>query len=111
MEQALERAAKVLLILTPAYKEKATARTGGVGFEFSMITSDLFESLAKNKKFIPVLRRGTRGTSIPKVLLPFKYCDMTADHPFERNFTELYGAIIGKAPVQRPRSRFGGSNG
>ena len=52
MEQALDHAAKVLLILSPLYKEKATARTGGVGLEFSMITSELFESLARNKKFI-----------------------------------------------------------
>ena len=56
MEQALDHAAKVLLILSPLYKEKATARTGGVGLEFSMITSELFESLARNKKFIPVVK-------------------------------------------------------
>jgi hypothetical protein len=111
MEQALDRAAKVLLVLTPVYKEKATTRTGGVGFEFSMITSELFETLASNKKFIPVLRRGTPGTSIPKVLLPFKYCDMTVDHLFERQFTELYGAIIGRTPLTRPISRFGNSDG
>jgi CRISPR/Cas system CSM-associated protein Csm3 (group 7 of RAMP superfamily) len=111
MEQAIDRAAKVLLILTPTYKAKASARAGGVGFEFSMITSELFENLARNKKFVPVLRRGTRQTSIPKSLLPFRCCDMTQDRQFERKFSELYGAIVGNPPMQRPRSRFGNPDG
>lgn len=105
MEHSIDCADKVLLILTPTYKEKATSRRGGVGFEFGLITSELFETLAENQKFLPVLRKGTRVESVPKLLLPYIYCDMSDDRIFESKFTELYGAIFGHAPRKRPKSK------
>lgn len=108
MEQAVERASKVLVILTPTYKEKATRRKGGVGFEFSMITSEIFETLASNKKFLPVLRRGSHSESIPKVLLPYAYCDMSDDATYESRFSQLFSAIIGEPARKRPTPRIRG---
>lgn len=105
MERAVERANKVLLILTPNYKDKATARRGGAGFEFSLITSELFDSLAENKKFLPVLRRGDAASSVPPILKPYMYCNMVDDNSYERAFTDLYAAVLGAPSVRRPQQR------
>ncbi|RZK03278.1 MAG: TIR domain-containing protein, partial [Flavobacterium sp.] len=44
MEQAIEQADKVLIIFTPNYKLKADNRKGGVGYEYSILNSKLYEN-------------------------------------------------------------------
>ena len=68
MENSIEVADKVLLILTPNYKTKAENRSKGVGYETSMITAELLSSDILNVKFIPILRESTPDQSTPKFL-------------------------------------------
>jgi len=105
MERSIQHAKKILLILTPLFKEKADERKGGAGYEFSMIASELFDSLANNNKFLPVVRRGTYKLCTPTILRPFLACDMSDDHVFEQKYSELYSAILGKSSVERPECR------
>jgi hypothetical protein len=107
MEKSVERANKVLVILTQKYKEKADERKGGVGYEYSLINADLFGRLASNNKILPILRKGDFDSSIPKILRQFFICDMRSDLSFEKNYSELFSAILGKKPVERPRSIIG----
>jgi hypothetical protein len=107
MEKSVERANKVLVILTPKYKEKADERKGGVGYEYSLINADLFGRLASNNKILPILRKGDFDSSIPKILRQFFVCDMRSDFAFEKDYSELFTAILGKKPVERPRSNVG----
>lgn len=54
----------VLLICTPQYKRKADTHKGGVGYENTIITGELFES-ENERKFIPVLFSGSWSESLP----------------------------------------------
>ena len=67
MESAIEKADKVLVILTPKYKVKAENRESGVGYETSMITQELFESPISKVKFIPVLRVGKQAEILTEI--------------------------------------------
>ena len=63
MEKSVDEADKVLLILTENYKIKADNRSGGVGFEYSMINEELYSNQVDNQKFIPILKSGTNSFS------------------------------------------------
>jgi hypothetical protein len=104
MEHGVAKANKVLLIFTPQYKEKALARKGGAGYEYSLVNAELLETLANNNKFLPILRKGDVNSSIPPIYKQYIYCDMRDDSKFDQNFKDLYFAILGKKQVTRPAS-------
>lgn len=102
MENGLETADKVLIILTEKYKEKADKREGGTGFEYSMISQNLFELQANNNKFIPILRRGSLTTSAPAYLKTKIYHPMTDDNRYELDAYELSRVIHEKPKLVKP---------
>lgn len=78
MEDSIASADKVLIIATPNYKDRSDKRQHGVGYETSLITSDLVTD--QNKlKFIPIIRKGTIETSYPRFLGTRKGADMRDD--------------------------------
>ena len=101
MEKAVNNSEKVLMIMTPNYKVKADNRTGGVGYEYSMITQELYAN-QDNDKFIPVLRNGSYGVSAPKFVSSYLSHDMTNDSTFEKDFTDLLRIIFEEPEIQRP---------
>lgn len=64
MEKSVCDSDVVLLICTPQYKKKADTRKGGVGYENTIITGELFET-ENERKFIPVLFSGSWSESLP----------------------------------------------
>jgi hypothetical protein len=64
MKNAIIQSDIVLVILNPTYKIKAETNNGGVGYEASVITSELKKYLT-NDKYVPVLREGERFESVP----------------------------------------------
>ncbi len=57
MEKAISNSEKVLVILSPNYKEKSEERKGGVGYEQQIISGEIMSGIER-KKFIPILRSG-----------------------------------------------------
>lgn len=57
MESAIAKSDKVLVILTPNYKEKSMERKGGVGYEQQIISGEIISGIER-KKFIPLIRQG-----------------------------------------------------
>lgn len=102
MENGLEKADKVILVLTEGYKKRADARTGGTGFEYSLISQGLYDLQAKNDKFIPVLRQGTKATSAPVYVATKIYHPMQEDFKFENDAFNLARLIYNKPEVVRP---------
>ena len=102
MESSMERASKVLLILTPNYKLKSEDRAGGVGFEYSMISQGLFELQAGNNKFIPVLREGSRTTSTPGYVKSKISLDMSDDSEYQTYLHKLAQTIYNEPPRIKP---------
>lgn len=102
MESSMEKADKVLVILTPSYKIKAEERKSGVGYETSMITQEIFESPISKVKFIPVLRNGTLSTSTPKFLKSKLYHSMIDDDLYLNKLFELSRIIYEKPLIEKP---------
>ena len=88
MEQAVVNADRIILILTPAYKQKADNRTGGAGFEWSLISQEIYQD-QHSEKFIPVIRNGNFLESAPNFVKPIVCHDMSEDTAFEKSLTEL----------------------
>lgn len=57
MEAQITECDFVLVICTPNYAKKSTARAGGVGYEQQIISGSLASGVPR-RKFIPVVRRG-----------------------------------------------------
>lgn len=102
MENGLEKADKVIIVLTEEYKKKADARTGGTGFEYSLISQGLYDLQANNDKFIPILRQGTKATSSPVYIATKVYHSMIEDSKFENDAFNLSRLIYDKPEIVRP---------
>jgi hypothetical protein len=102
MENSIEKADKVLIILTPKYKIKAENRTGGAGYETSMISQEIFESPITNIKFIPILRNGNKEISSPKFLSSKVYHSMIDDKKYDIQLFTLAKSIYNKQLINKP---------
>ncbi|MEP7232042.1 MAG: toll/interleukin-1 receptor domain-containing protein [Ginsengibacter sp.] len=103
MESAIPKACKVLIIFTPNYKLKAEKRQGGVGFEYSILNTELYNQITTNKKFIPVLRVGDSSESIPSFMQQFIAVDMREDEISQEKLLELVYAIYDKPMIEKPK--------
>lgn len=101
MERNIKAADVVLMILTPNYKEKAEELKGGVGYEYNIITKQLFNVIHTNEKYIGVLRSGDHATSVPEFIEDFKYVDLRPGKDYDINLQDLLGQIL-KAPLKHP---------
>lgn len=104
MERSIDESDKALLILTPVYKDKADNRKSGVGYEYSMITQELYKN-QDSWKFLPIVRKGTYEDAAPKFIGTLLSSDMTRDEGFEKSFEELVLALQNIPPVTRTTSR------
>lgn len=102
MERSVEFADKVLSICTPTYKKKALTADGGVGYEHQLITSKLFQIQADNTKFIPVLRLGKVGDSIPGYLEGLDYHKMVDDGLYQTNLQDLAQSLWDYSEIVKP---------
>lgn len=104
MENGLEKADKVIIVLTEGYKRKADSRTGGTGFEYSLISQGLYDLQANNDKFIPILRQGTKATSAPVYIGTKVYHPMQENSKFDNDAFNLSRIIYNKPEVVRPET-------
>lgn len=82
MESMINSSDKVLIIVTPEYKERADGRLKGVGYETTLITNELISD--QNKiKFIPIIRKGSKEESYPSYLGNRKGLDMKDSSNYE----------------------------
>ena len=93
MEQSVLNAQRVICILTPTYKKKADNLRDGVGYEYSIVTSEILKQVGTTK-FIPVLRSGNRDDAIPISLNGRKYLDMKNDADFDEKVCDLLNDLI-----------------
>ncbi|MCJ7933330.1 MAG: toll/interleukin-1 receptor domain-containing protein [Chryseobacterium sp.] len=102
VENNLGRAHRVVIIFTPNYKLKADKRTGGVGFEYSIMNVELYNNITKNEKFIPLLRRGNMTESIPTFMQQFIHIDVTNDENIENSYNDLIREIYNEPEIKTP---------
>ena len=90
----------VLMLLTPEYKEKADNKTGGVGTETQIISTEVYQDV-DNTKFIPVIfdRRGKYFKDCLPIYLKSRYfIDLSNIETYESNYNSLIRALYG-API------------
>lgn len=110
--ETIRSARFVLLICTPAYFERANSRSGGAGYETGIITSEIYSNSELPGKFVPILRSGDPGTSVPIYIQNRLFLDFRdrgeigeGSDPFERlvshlkKFSDADGLLRGD-PVQ-----------
>ncbi len=94
MEQSIEKSDYVLIICTPTYKKKSDSREGGVGYEGHIISDALY--VGKERKFIPVLRKGNKETAIPTCLAGKAWIDLSNETHYSEEFERLLSTLQGK---------------
>jgi hypothetical protein len=93
MIKSVQDADIVLMILTPEYKSKADGLLGGAGYEYNLISDEMYKVAKSNTKFIPVLRKGDPSTSLTNFLSGFRYVDLREGSDYSNNLEELMNQI------------------
>jgi|GEM_PF-2741502 len=103
VETSIRNARHVLLVCTPAFKERADAGHGGVGYEKSIITGELLIAHPETrKKFVPLLRTGSRGEALPSYLKTSVFIDFSDQQKFEPSYKKLVRHIYGEPEHRSP---------
>ncbi len=102
VEQSIEKADRILIIFTQNYKLKADKRTGGVGYEYSIMNADLYNNQKDYEKVIPVLRAGRIEESIPAFMQQFIHIDTRDDDNFETSYVDLLREIYNEPAIHKP---------
>lgn len=93
---------KVLVICNEDYARKADDRTGGVGTESTIMSSDIY-SLAEQTKFIPILMEKKNGEPcLPTFLKSRMYIDMSSNDIYELGYDQLLRDIYEKPLLRKP---------
>ena len=87
--------------MTPNYKLKTDKLDGGVGFEYSILSSELADDL-QSTKFIPILRKGEAKESTPMLLKQRIAYYMRDEDDFESTFTNLLRDLYGEPKIVKP---------
>lgn len=120
METTIGRSHHVLLICTAKYAQRANDRVGGVGWETSVVTGQMFEGTKPKRKFCPILRKGNPRQAIPSFLKGRLYIDFRGrrfNEPLEQLLRHIYKSPRHKRPALGPPPSFaqlavgGGGNG
>lgn len=101
MERSTRENEFVLIICTPEYKNKSDGRTGGVGYEGDIMTSEVLTQ-GNQRKFIPLLRIGEWANSAPSWLLGKVYVDLRGTPYSEDKYKELIATIHNLRPSAPP---------
>jgi hypothetical protein len=105
MEAEIEACDFVLVICTPEYAKKSTARKGGVGYEQQIISGNLASGIER-RKFIPVVRSGEMKVG-PELAIPPHFqgilaIDMRGPDGIDSHLESLLRAIFKVPAVTAP---------
>lgn len=97
MQQGILRADRVLMVCSKNYVSKAEVRSGGVGFEQLIVTSEVVQAI-DTKKFIPLVRNNLAEPFVPRFLGPRIYINFNDDVTYEARREDLLRELLA-API------------
>lgn len=100
MESSVRGSTHVLIICTTKYADRADGRKGGVGWETSLVTGQIFSGTKNKKKFVPILRQGEPAKALPTYLKGKLYVDFRG-----RAFRDPLEALLRHVFDERERKR------
>lgn len=105
MEKSITKSDKVLVVLTPNYKEKSIERKGGVGYEQQIISGEIMSGMDR-KKFIPLIRFGKYeegdDCALPPHFKGISTLDFRSHESEQESFDELLRAIYEEPKLVKP---------
>ena len=102
MGRSVKESDYVVLVCTPTFGKKADAGKGGVGYETSIVTGEIFVDEARETKFVPLLREGETKESLPSYLKSRLFVDFRNDGLFEAKLEELLRHFYSKPLYAKP---------
>ena len=102
METSIRESDFVILVCTPDFARKANAGIGGVGYEKSIVTGEIFHRISSPEKFVPILRRGSVQEAIPSYLKSKIYVDFRNNQIFQRSLEDLLRHFHNVPRYRRP---------
>lgn len=93
MEKSVRENDFVLIVCTPKYKEKSEKRSGGVGYEGDVMTAEVLQT-SNHRKFIPILKSGTKDTAMPSWLSGKYYIDLSDKEKYNGNYSDLKATLL-----------------
>lgn len=106
MEQCVNNSdiTKVLIFCDKTYTEKANNRTGGVGDETVIISSEVYGKVTQ-EKFIPIItERDEEGKEyVPAYIKARIYIDFSNSDIFEEEYEKLVRNIYNKPLYRKPK--------
>lgn len=95
---------KVLIICDKAYAQKANNRTGGVGDETVIISSEIYGNI-KQEKFIPVIaEKDEEGKPyVPTYIKARIYIDLSDADTYEEEYEKLLRNVYEKPQFMKPK--------
>jgi hypothetical protein len=101
MESSIRESEYVILVCTTNYARRVNAGKGGVAYEKSIVTGEMFAG-APPSKFIPVLRQGPVKDALPSYLGSKYHIDFTNNSDYGQKLEELLRHLHQKPKYQRP---------
>jgi hypothetical protein len=101
METSIRESDCVLLVCTPGFARKANESRGGVGYEKTIVTGELFHD-TRVGKFVPILRRGDPGKALPSYLKSRYFIDFRKNEAYGGGLEEILLHVYGTRRHQRP---------
>ena len=102
MASSVNKADRVICILTPNYKKKSDGLTGGVGVEYSIISAEIQKNI-RTEKFIPLFKSGNIVNDIPTFLEGRDFVDMRDETKYNEKIEELVRDIWNKPKYKKPQ--------
>ena len=95
---------KVLIVCDKVYAQKADGRTGGVGDETVIISSEIYGNM-RQEKFIPVIaEKDEEGTPyVPAYIKSRIYIDLSESDKYESEYEKLLRNIYEKPQFTKPK--------
>ncbi len=104
MERSIGEADRVIIICTENYAQKAKERSGGVGYENTLLTNELIKNLG-SYKFIPVIKQTNTPYTIPSSLSTRLYYDLSGGQNYQDEarslMMELHNISVPIPPLGR----------
>lgn len=98
IEESIRNTDFVLIICTPAYKQKSDNRSDGVGYEGNIITAEILYK-KNHLKYIPILRSGEWLNAAPTSQLGKVYIDLRPDNKnYNSEYIKLRNSLRGTNP-------------
>lgn len=101
MEKSVRNNRFVLIVCTPHYKTRAEKRVGGVGYEGDIITAEVLTT-RNQRKFIPILRKGSWMEAAPSWLTGKYFVDLSGASYSEKSYQDLSTTLLGTRAAAPP---------